>query len=137
VPEKYDNVRSFEQVRAAPSVRAMPVIVLTADQPQITAKGIASGQFPSEVTANFAEALWAAQMPAQDSLARLFPNAKHITNTNEEICRFLTRPDTVAKETTNRSSIAPPIERESQGSPISSPRREKPNNTVRPLGTRK
>ena len=82
MPEKYDNVRSFEQVRAAPSVRAMPVIVLTADQPQITAKGIASGQFPSEVTANFAEALWAAQMPAQDSLARLFPNAKHITNTN-------------------------------------------------------
>jgi|SRR5262245_17167732 len=82
VPEKYDNVRSFEQVRAAPSVRAMPVIVLTADQPQITAKGIVSGQFPPEVTANFAEALWAAQMKAQDSLARLFPNAKHITNTN-------------------------------------------------------
>ena len=82
MPEKYDNVRSFEQVRAAPSVRAMPVIVLTADQPQITAKGIASGQFPPEVTANFAEALWAAQMRAQDSLTRLFPNAKHITNMN-------------------------------------------------------
>jgi hypothetical protein len=60
----------------------MPVIVLTADQPQITAKGIASGQFPPEVTANFAEALWGAQMRAQDSLARLFPNAKHITNMN-------------------------------------------------------
>jgi pimeloyl-ACP methyl ester carboxylesterase len=81
-PEKYDNVRSFEQVRAAPSVRVMPVIVLTADQPPITAKDIASGRFPPEVTANFADALWAAQVPAQDSLARLFPNAKHITNTN-------------------------------------------------------
>lgn len=82
VPEKYDNVRSFEQVRAASSVRAMPVIVLTADRPPITAKDIASGRFPPEVTADFADALWAAQVPAQDSLARLFPNAKHITNTN-------------------------------------------------------
>jgi CubicO group peptidase (beta-lactamase class C family)/pimeloyl-ACP methyl ester carboxylesterase len=81
-PEKYDNVHSFEQVRAAASVRAMPVIVLTADRPPITAKDIASGRFPPEVTANFADALWAAQLPAQDSLARLFPNAKHITNTN-------------------------------------------------------
>jgi pimeloyl-ACP methyl ester carboxylesterase len=83
VPEKYDNLlRSFEQVRAAPSVRTMPVIVLTADQPPISAKDIASGRFPTEVTANFADALWAAQIPAQESLARLFPNAKHITNTN-------------------------------------------------------
>ena len=49
----------------------MPVIVLTADQPQITAEGIASGKFLPEVTANFAEAIWAAQMKAQDSLARL------------------------------------------------------------------
>jgi hypothetical protein len=81
-PEKYDFVRSFEQVRAAPSVRAMPVIVLTADQPQITAKDIDSGRLLPEVTANFADALWAAQVPAQDSLARLFPNAKHVTNTN-------------------------------------------------------
>ncbi len=81
VPEKYDNVRSFKQVRAAPSVRAMPVIVLTADQPPITANDVAAGRFPPEVTANFADALWAAQMRAQDSLARLFPNAKRITNT--------------------------------------------------------
>ena len=82
LPEKYDNVRSFQQVRAAPSVRAMPVVVLTADRSPITRKDIAAGRFPPEVTANFADALWAAQVPAQDSLARLFPNAKHITNTN-------------------------------------------------------
>jgi pimeloyl-ACP methyl ester carboxylesterase len=82
VPEKYDNVRSFEQVRAASSVRAMPVVVLTADRPPIAGKDIASGRFPPDVTTNFADALWAAQVPAQDSLARLFPNAKHITNTN-------------------------------------------------------
>lgn len=82
VPEKYDNVRSFQQVRAAPPVRAMPVVVLTADRPPITGKDIASGRFPPDVTAKFADALWAAQVTAQDSLARLFPNAKHITNTN-------------------------------------------------------
>jgi D-alanyl-D-alanine carboxypeptidase len=82
VPEKYDNVRSFEQVRAAPSVRAMPVIVLTADRPPITGKDIASGRFPPDVTTNFVDALWAAQVRAQDSLARLFSDAKHITKTN-------------------------------------------------------
>lgn len=82
LPEKYDNVRSFQQVRAAPSVRAMPVVVLTADRSPITRKDIAAGRFPPEVTANFVDALWAAQKPAQDSLARLFPNAKHITSTN-------------------------------------------------------
>ncbi|MGE5212152.1 MAG: alpha/beta fold hydrolase [Nitrospirota bacterium] len=82
VPERYDNVRSFEQVRAAPPVRAMPIVVLTADHSPITSKDIASGRFPPGVTAKFADALWAAQVPAQDSLARLFPNAKHITNTN-------------------------------------------------------
>jgi hypothetical protein len=37
-PEKYDNVRSFDQVRAASGVPAMPAIVLTADQPPLTAK---------------------------------------------------------------------------------------------------
>jgi pimeloyl-ACP methyl ester carboxylesterase len=82
LPEKYDNVRSFEQVRAAPSVRAIPVVVLTADRSPITRKDIASGRFPPEVTAKFVDALWAAQVPAQNSLAKLFPNAKHITNTD-------------------------------------------------------
>jgi len=95
LPERYDNVRSFEQVRAAPRVRAMPVIVLTADQPQITAKGIASGQFPPEVTANFAEALWSAQIKAQASLARLFPNAKHITNMNSTHYIHINQPQLV------------------------------------------
>src|SRR4029453_568722 len=49
------------------SVRAMPVIVLTADQPPIPAKDIASARFPPELTANFTDALWAAQVPAQGS----------------------------------------------------------------------
>jgi pimeloyl-ACP methyl ester carboxylesterase len=56
--ENYDNVRSIEQVRAAPSVRAIPIVVLTAYQTPITAKDIASGRFPPEVTADFADARW-------------------------------------------------------------------------------
>ena len=78
-PERYDNIESFEQIRAAASVRPMPVVVLTAGRRPITAEDIASGRLPPDVTADFADALWAAQVPAQDNLAKLFPNAKHVT----------------------------------------------------------
>jgi pimeloyl-ACP methyl ester carboxylesterase len=77
-PENYDNVKSFEQIRAAPPVRPMPVVVLTAGRPQLTPEVIASGELPPEVTQAFADALWAAQMQAQDHLAALFPDGKHI-----------------------------------------------------------
>jgi pimeloyl-ACP methyl ester carboxylesterase len=77
-PENYDNVRSFEEIRAAPPVRQMPVVVLTAGLPQLTAEVIASGRLPPEVTPAFADALWAAQMQAQDDLAALFPGGAHI-----------------------------------------------------------
>jgi len=82
VPERVDNVRSFAQVRAAPAVPPMPVIVLTADKRPITAQDIAEGKFPPIVTEDFADALWTAQWAAQDSLASLFPDGEHITNTN-------------------------------------------------------
>ncbi len=81
-PENYDNVRSFAEVRAAPPVRPMPVVVLTAGRPQLTPDLIASGRLPPEVTQAFADALWAAQMQAQDHLAALFPDGKHIMVAN-------------------------------------------------------
>jgi hypothetical protein len=34
------------------------------------------------VDQEFADALWAAQLAAQDELAKMFPGAEHITNTN-------------------------------------------------------
>jgi pimeloyl-ACP methyl ester carboxylesterase len=77
-PENYDNVKSFAQIRAAAPVRPMPVVVLTAGRPQLTPEAIASGQLPPEVTQAFADALWAAQILAQDKLAGLFPGARHI-----------------------------------------------------------
>ena len=81
-PENYDNVKTFAEVRAAPAVRPMPVVVLTAGRPQLTPELIASGQLPPEVTPAFADALWAAQMQAQNNLAALFPNGKHIIVAN-------------------------------------------------------
>ena len=38
--------------------------------------------FPQSVTLEFVNALWSAQIAAQNGLANLFPNARHITNTN-------------------------------------------------------
>ncbi|MFZ1019129.1 MAG: alpha/beta hydrolase [Candidatus Cybelea sp.] len=81
-PENYDNAKSFEEIRAAPPVRPMPVVVLTAGLPQLTPEVIASGQLPPEVTQAFADALWAAQMQAQDHLAALFPGGRHIMVAN-------------------------------------------------------
>ena len=43
---------------------------------------VKGGAFPPSVTMEFVEALWSAQIAAQDRLGRLFPGATHITNPN-------------------------------------------------------
>jgi hypothetical protein len=58
------------------------VVVLTADRPQLTKEALAKGQFPAGVDQEFADALWAAQLAAQEKLAKKFPGAQHITDTN-------------------------------------------------------
>ena len=60
----------------------MPVIVLTADRPQLTPEVIASGRLPPGVNQTFADALWSAQLAAQDELAAKFPGAEHVTATD-------------------------------------------------------
>jgi hypothetical protein len=45
-------------------------------------RAVASGQFPPEVTANFAEALLGGANAGSGQSRKAFPNAKHITNTN-------------------------------------------------------
>jgi pimeloyl-ACP methyl ester carboxylesterase len=82
VPERVDTLSSFAQVIAAPRVRTMPMVILTADLPPISPEDVASGTFPPSVTVDFVNALWSAQIAAQDSLAKLFPGATHTTNTN-------------------------------------------------------
>ena len=72
----------FPELRAITSSPAVPTVVLTADRKVISAADIASGQLPAFVTQAFADALWSAQLAAQDDLARRFPGAEHVTVTN-------------------------------------------------------
>jgi pimeloyl-ACP methyl ester carboxylesterase len=80
--EVLDLQATFQQLRESPAVPPVPMIVLTADRPQLTAEVLASGQLPAGVDQEFADALWAAQLAAQVELTKMFPGAEHITNTN-------------------------------------------------------
>ena len=76
--------RSFDQLRAAPSLRQMPLIVLSADRgwgPQVPSM-IASGALPADVPPDFGYVTDAAQKQAQAWLVTLVQNAQHITDTN-------------------------------------------------------
>lgn len=82
--ERNDPDRSFDQVRAAPPLRPLPLVVLSADRPwgpQVPSM-IAAGVLPADVPPDFGYVTDAAQKKAQERLAKLVPNAKHITNTN-------------------------------------------------------
>jgi pimeloyl-ACP methyl ester carboxylesterase len=80
--EDLDHPAIFQQLRESPPAPTVPVIVLTADRPQLTREVLAKGQFPAGVDQEFADALWAAQLAAQEKLAKKFPGAQHITDTN-------------------------------------------------------
>ncbi len=80
--ESLDERATFQQLRESPPVPPVPVVVLTADRPQLTREVLAKGQLPAGVDQEFADALWAAQLAAQEKLAKKFPGAEHITDTN-------------------------------------------------------
>jgi pimeloyl-ACP methyl ester carboxylesterase len=71
----------FAELRHTPAVRA-PTVVLSADKPQLTPEVIAQGGLPPGVDEAFADALWAAQIAAQDKLARRYPGSIHVTKTD-------------------------------------------------------
>jgi pimeloyl-ACP methyl ester carboxylesterase len=71
----------FPELRAVTASPTVPTVVLTADRKVISSADIASGQLPPFVTQEFADALWTAQLAAQDELAAKFPGATHITKT--------------------------------------------------------
>jgi pimeloyl-ACP methyl ester carboxylesterase len=79
--ERQDPVTLFDQVRAAPPVPAMPVVVLSADQFDVNAF---RGRLPAGTPADYPGAFWQAQLAAQDKLATLFPGAMHVTKTNSD-----------------------------------------------------
>lgn len=95
LPEPVYTVSSFAQVIAAPPPRTMPMVILTADLPPISADDVASGGLPPAVTVEFVNALWSAQIAAQAALARLFPNARHVTRTNSHHYIHLEQPQLV------------------------------------------
>ncbi len=73
-------------LRKAPVVTGVPTVILSADQWPFTAEAIeagrASGTLPEYVTKEFTDALWAAQLMAQDTFAKKHPGAKHVTKTD-------------------------------------------------------
>ena len=82
--ERIDVDRSFNQIRAAPSLRSIPLVVLSADRPwgpQVPPI-ITAGKLPADIPPDFGYVTDAAQKKAQERLAKLVPNEKHITNTN-------------------------------------------------------
>jgi pimeloyl-ACP methyl ester carboxylesterase len=80
--ERFDYATLVEQMNAAGPMPDVPMIILTADTWVITPEAIASGAFPDYVDQAFSDALWMAQLAAQDELAATYPNAEHITDTD-------------------------------------------------------
>src|SRR6266576_3213236 len=84
VLERIDVDRSCDQIRAAPALHPMPIVVLSADQPwspQVPSM-IEAGKLPADIPPDFGNVTDAAQKKAQERLAKLVPNEKHITHTN-------------------------------------------------------
>jgi pimeloyl-ACP methyl ester carboxylesterase len=82
--ERIDVDRSCDQIRAAPALNPIPIVVLSADRPwgpQIPSM-IAAGKLPADIPPDFGYVTDVAQKKAQERLAKLVPNEKHITNTN-------------------------------------------------------
>ena len=82
--ESFDYAALVTQLRGSAPVPDVPEIVLTADTPQLTPEVLASGQLPAGVDQQFADALWAAQLAAQDLLVEKFAGAEHITDTRSD-----------------------------------------------------
>ncbi len=115
--ERIDPDRAFDQVRAAPPLKPLPLVVLSADRPwgpQVPAL-IANGTLPADVPADFGYVTDAAQKKAQDRLAALVPGARHITQTHSGHEIHKERPalvtdaiiDVVAAVRAGKTSLAP------------------------------
>ncbi|MFF0814753.1 alpha/beta fold hydrolase [Rhodococcus sp. NPDC003318] len=77
--EQVDPATVFAQLRAAPAVPAMPVVVLSGDTFDADAF---RERLPADAPADYPQTFWAAQLASQDDLARLFPGSQHITHTD-------------------------------------------------------
>ena len=82
--EFFDLATLVTQLQNSAPAPDVPVIVLTADTPQLTPEAVASGQLPEGVDQEFADALWAAQLAAQNLLPAKFTDAVHVTDTRSD-----------------------------------------------------
>ena len=80
--EQSDWLTSFAELRAAPPIRAMPVIVLSADKPFDFEAMKAQGVLPPDTPSDFGNAQGRAQARSQRFLASIVPSATHVTRTN-------------------------------------------------------
>ncbi len=95
--ERFDIDATFAALRAAPALRPMPLVVISADEllgPQLPAM-IAAGSVPAGTPADFGDTFDVAQAKAQAQLARLEPDAVHITKTNSGHNVHLVQPQIV------------------------------------------
>lgn len=81
--ERFDADATFTQLRAAPPLRPMPLVVLSSDASigQLVKEMAAKSQLPAGVPADFGYVTEAAQRAAQTKLAALAPGARHDKNT--------------------------------------------------------
>ena len=109
--ETWDIDATFAELRAAPPLRPMPLVVLSADEqlgPLFPAM-IASGALPAGTPPDFGITFDAAQSRAQARLAQLVPGAVHITATNSGHNIHLTQPQLVVDAV--RSVSEPVVDR--------------------------
>jgi hypothetical protein len=82
--EYQDTSTTFKQLRESPPAPTVPTVVLTADRSllPLTKEALAKEQYPAGVNQEFTNDLWASQLAAQDKLAKKFPGAEHVTDTD-------------------------------------------------------
>ncbi|MFI1262338.1 MULTISPECIES: alpha/beta fold hydrolase [Streptomyces] len=79
--ERQEPTTLFGQLRAAPPVPDVPVVVLSGDEFDPRAF---RARLPAGAPANYPQIFWRAQLASQGDLARKFPGARHVTKTNSD-----------------------------------------------------
>lgn len=79
--ERQEPTTVFGQVRAAPPVPDVPVVVLSGDEFDPRAF---RARLPAGAPADYPQVFWRAQLASQGDLARKFPGARHLTKTKSD-----------------------------------------------------
>lgn len=111
--ERFDIDATFAALRAAPALRPMPLVVISADAllgPQFPAM-IAAGTLPAGTPPDFGATFDAAQAKAQARLAQLVPGAVHITRTHSGHNVHLVQPQIVTEAIRSAAGVTRPQNR--------------------------